>query len=70
MKKTALALITVGLLLGACTTETDDQGVPDVEFQEIADYIYEVHPTLRDGRTVTCLMTLKQGITCDWENAK
>ena len=68
MKKTALALITAVLLLGACASvpgeEAQKSGIEDVSVAEVP---------IPGGKTVVCVIfqgVNEGGITCDWENAK
>lgn len=62
MKRTITALVLVALTLTGCGV--DENGVP------VGASLYEVHHTLEDGRTVTCVAYKgghAGGLSCDWE---
>lgn len=63
MKRTIATLTVVALTLTACGTSTQSTNGNGFLMRE-STY------TLKDGRTITCLIYDHSSIDCDWENTK
>ena len=54
--------------LAACGAEQDDVPSPDCHhYVSGRQGFRECDVVLRDGRTVTCLRIIDEGISCDWD---
>lgn len=74
MKKVAIGVIAIGLILGVTGCSTGDQSSndPQNEVTINSSTMYETKLDLSDGRQVTCAVYARAnrgGLSCDWDNA-
>ena len=62
-----LPLLLLMPILAACEAEQDDASSSDCHHVSGMQGFRECDVTLRDGRAVTCLRIIDEGISCDWD---